>query len=555
MFGLWQHLNLKVKIIFLFTFLIFFILTVYVYFSITAQRSEELMHFDTELSLAAHSYTDLVSDEMIDLAINDKLSKEEYDEKLLELRPHTANLRLEFLYCMTVVDSKVKYVIDGMPMDDEEMYDFSYPMTDYEDASPKVLTVWDSWKPMVDEYQDTYGYFRAYFLPYQTKSGNKIIISAETSVHAVNEKLQRALRQQIIMASIIMLVSFGITFLFANTTVNAVELVVSHVIHLKETRDFTKTIALKSKDEIGKMAESLNALQDALRQAIGEASDVSAENALHAQEFSSAADSIHNSVSSSSKQVGKLTEQANQILNEAQHSAKCAADVRSDIDKTNLQLTDASVALKELAMGVNETVESSRALAKDLQDLNFEINSIGKVLEAVSEISDQTDMLAINASIEAAHAGKVGKGFAIVANEVRSLATRTQQTVGESNEIVKNITQEINRSVARIGSMVEINEKLTQASNKSLQDMESIYNLFQETISIVNESAESSDNIKTSISYVTEHLKDVSSDLDSSQSHADEILNVANSMVNKSEHLKKQLSSFKVKKDFTATRF
>ena len=547
MLGLWKRLSLQTKIVFLFITVNVLILTTYTVFAVRSQTAEKIQAIDAGLILAAHKYIVALGEENLDRAFGNNMPEDEYKTIVASMGKYAESLNLAYLYSITVADSKTKYVFDGCPQEDIDKGEFSLPWEDYEDASPKIAEAWNAWTPQFDEYTDKFGHFRSYFLPLTTRSGNKVILCADMGITDVQAKIRNIYISQISQALGILVFSFVLSFVFARMIAKSILDIGSRINYIAGKRDFTKNVAVKSSDEIGKMAESLNSLQSVLKQAIGQAYDISVANVSYAENFSAAAASIQGQVASSSRQVEQLNEDAGDINKHAQLAANHANSVRLDIDKIDKELADECLTLRGLVEGVKKSAQNSRALANDLQELNTKVVAIGRVLEIVADISEQTNILAINASIEAAHAGDIGRGFAVVADQVRNLASNTQQTVGESEEIVKLITQGISNIIAKMAETVEVDEKLAQASGKSLAGIESMQARFADTTSMMAESAAGSDSINSSIAHMTGGLGDVNSALESSKSQADEILHTASSILDSANDLKKHLSGFKVK--------
>jgi len=543
---LWKRLSLQTKIMILFVTVNLLISTAYTIFAIRTNVSAELQSNDMVLTLAAYEYVVRVSEDNINRAVDNSIPEDEYKTIVAATGEYADELNIAYLYSMRVVDSKVKYVLDGSPQEDIDKGEFSFPGDDYDDASPKILVSWDTWTPQFDEYTDSFGTFRSYFMPLTTKAGNKIIVCTDIEISEVKKAIRNIYISRISIAIGILICSFVLSYVFARMIAKRIIDIGSHIHHMATDLNFTQTITLKADDEIGSIAKNINLLQDVLKQTIGHAYGISIDNVSRAEHFSTAAASIQSQVASSSEQVEHLNERAAEINKHAQLAAQGATSVRRDIDETSEQLSDARRTLRGLVERVKETADNNRGLAKDLSELNSKVGSIGRVLDTIADISDQTNMLAINASIEAAHAGYVGKGFAVVADEVRKLAVNTQNTVGESNEIVSLITKGINNIVSKMAETVEANEKLAQASNRSLTDIESMHSRFRNTTTIVAESVASTNSISTDIASMTGRLSDVNSALESSKSQADGILETASFIRNDANELKEHLSYFKV---------
>jgi len=547
MLTLWKRMGLTAKMTLLFNSLNALVLVLYGIISVRAQVAEELGGIDGKLALAAQSYVKVVGEGKMDGAFQSGAAPEkEYLADIASMGQYASDLGLAYLYSMTVVDGKAKYVMDGAPQSEIDEGNFKYPMDDYPDASPMFFVAWEKWAPMVEEYTDSFGSFRSYFLPFATKAGNKVLIGADMNVDDVKLRTRDIVASQVYTASVIFAIGFTITFIFAKVVARRVISIGNHIDFMAGRLDFTRDVAVRSNDEVGRMAVSINKLQEVLKGAIRRAHNASVSNAAHAQQFGAAAASIQSQVAASTLQVEQLHEYSGEIDRYAKAAAECAVLVQTDIGETNSQLTDAHATLKDLATGVNETAQNSSALEADLKELNVKMGNVKRILDVVTEISDQTDMLAINASIEAAHAGDVGKGFMVVADSVRGLATRTQETVGESGEIINQVMEGINGIIAKMNGIVRANGGLAKASAKSLGDIESMHGRFAKTISMVAELADGSGQIEASVASMAESLGHVASVLEATKAQANEIQGSASSIQGEADELKDQLSRFVV---------
>jgi HD-GYP domain-containing protein (c-di-GMP phosphodiesterase class II) len=214
MFHLWKRLTLTAKITILFTTLNVLIFIAYTALIVNVETSKELRVIDTELATAVKSYLLVIGEEKLDRAFTGSVPKEEYVADVSKMGDYAGNLGLRFLYSMTVIDSKAKFVHDGAPKSYiDEGNKIDYPMDDYPDASPKLFAAWNTWTPHIDEYTDSYGSFRSYFLPAVTSGGNKIIIGADIGIDVMKQRLKRVSTSHILIASGILAFNFIITLL------------------------------------------------------------------------------------------------------------------------------------------------------------------------------------------------------------------------------------------------------------------------------------------------------------------------------------------------------
>ena len=543
----WKKLSLQAKVVCLFSAAIFLIVCLYTAFAVKEQSSTELRAIDSQLATAARSYARAIGEEKIDRVFGEnKYSDEEYKSLIASMGEFAEELGMEYLYSMTVVGSTVKYVIDGSTQSDIDKGEFAFPMDDYKDASPKIIVAWETGKPQVDEYVDGFGNHRSYFLPITTAVGNKVVVGADMEVNEIQKKMRKILTTYIFIGAGILLFGLVLTFFFAREMTKSVTQIASKVQHITKSLDFTSNIAIKNEDEIGKIAENINSLQSALRESIREAYEMSASSAEHAEKFCDSADSIQSQVDSTAQKVRQVVEKTVHINEQAQVAAQHTASIQQDINGTNQQLSDAQAAMKELAEGVNLTAKNSRQLANDLQSLNAKVGAIRSVLATITEISDQTNLLALNASIEAAHAGNMGVGFAVVAGEVGNLSNKTQETVSESENVVRQIIDGVDGVICEMVKIVEANEKLAQTSNKSLEVIQAINGRLANIASSNAECVSSSDFIRDSIADISENLGQANTALETSNSNVLEMVNTASSIWEDANGVKIQMSKFRV---------
>ena len=220
-------MSLTAKMMLLFNSLNALVLVLYGIISVRVQVAKELDGIDGKLALAAQNYVKVVGEDKIDRvfqvgAARQKVSKdigtlpkEDYIADVAFVGQYASDLGLAYLYSMTIVDGKAKYVMDGAPQ--REIYEgnLKYPMDDYPDASPMFFAAWEKWAPMVEEHTDSFGSFRSYFLPFATKAGNKVLIGADIKIDDVKLRTRDIVISQISIAAVIFAIGFAMTFIFA----------------------------------------------------------------------------------------------------------------------------------------------------------------------------------------------------------------------------------------------------------------------------------------------------------------------------------------------------
>jgi len=210
------QLGISTKITLLFNSLNVLIVVVYALISVKVLVAKKISDIDAELAHATQNYVRIIGEGRIDRAFQPgAVPEEDYRADVAFMGEYASYLGLAYLYSMTVVGSKAKYVLDGAPQSEIDEGNFKYPMKDYPDASPMFFVAWKKWTPMAEEYTDSFGSFRSYFMPLTTKAGNKIIVGADMRIDDVKQRIRDVVVSQVMIATAIAAIGFAVTFFFA----------------------------------------------------------------------------------------------------------------------------------------------------------------------------------------------------------------------------------------------------------------------------------------------------------------------------------------------------
>ncbi|WP_017756274.1 methyl-accepting chemotaxis protein [Calidifontibacillus oryziterrae] len=204
-----------------------------------------------------------------------------------------------------------------------------------------------------------------------------------------------------------------------------------------------ETISLKSKDEVGQLANSINDMVFSLRQLVGEVVQNSSNLAASSQEISASTEEIASGSQQQANEASASSEMVKEMSNAIKNVAKYAEDAALSTEQTVKAADQGGKVIKE-------AVDSMGVISNKIGDLSSKSVQIGEIVEVIDDIAEQTNLLALNAAIEAARAGEAGKGFAVVADEVRKLAERSGKATKEISELIHSIQENTDSAVEAV---------------------------------------------------------------------------------------------------------
>ncbi|GHP32527.1 chemotaxis protein [Helicobacter pylori] len=298
-------------------------------------------------------------------------------------------------------------------------------------------------------------------------------------------------------------------------------------------------------DEISQVGRGVNLFVENARLIMEEIKGISTLNKTSMDKLVQITQETQKSMKNSSTTLNSVKNKATDIAGMMNASIEQSQGLRKRLIETQAFVKESKDAIGDLFSQITESAHTEEELSSQVEQLSRNADDVKSILDIINDIADQTNLLALNAAIEAARAGEHGRGFAVVADEVRNLAGRTQKSLAEINSTIMVIVQEINA----VSSQMNLNsQKMERLSDMSKSVQETYEKMSSNLSSVVQDSNQSMDDYAKSGHQIEAMVSDfVEVEKVASKTLADssDILNIATHVSETAMNLDKQVNLFK----------
>lgn len=318
--------------------------------------------------------------------------------------------------------------------------------------------------------------------------------------------------------------------------------------------DLTVKLDVENDDEIGKLYNGFNDAVENIKKLI-----VTTSEAVHAtvnlsNQISSSAEELAAGAEEQSSQISSIVSASEEMTTTIVHATRNAFSASDTAKNTGKLVVEDGKIISETMDGMNRIASVIKLAAKTVQELGRSSQQIGDIIQVIDDIANQTNLLALNAAIEAARAGEQGRGFAVVADEVRKLAERTTKATKEIGEMIKKIQEETNEAVDSMNLGTSEVEKGIINSAKSSCSLDEIIRGVNDLAYAISQVAYANEEQSSTAEEISRNIGEISNVVQQSTRGTQQIASAAADLNKLTTNLQDLVAQFKINENEKSNR-
>ena len=378
------------------------------------------------------------------------------------------------------------------------------------------------------------------------KFGGYVTDSVEREAGKVNTALQQANVVMVVFFLIMVAVAvFGIVYLQISVIKELRRFIVSVGNLTSGEGDLTVRIKVAHKDELNELAENFNRFIANVQQIVQEVKEASDDVASGNNQLAATMEELATTFNSQAEQISSIVSDMQTISQSSSESSSNLSEVLDIMHESAEQTNHGKEQLAVVKNSIMEIHEKSDNLSKTIDELSESSKQIGEILVVINDIANQTNLLALNAAIEAARAGEAGRGFAVVADEVRKLAERTTKATSEIETIITTLQQESEKASHEMKASGEAVVHGVEVIEETSRAFEHVVNGVDRAVSNTNNVVMGVSEQNCLIQDIDDKTQIVASGVEESNSAVSEVALTVSHLQERAEQLKNIVRQFK----------
>jgi methyl-accepting chemotaxis protein len=539
-------MNIRTKLIGVVIAVNIIIIAIYVLYVASIKKEAVYQKIDSTLISAAYSLSQYLTEYHQKTAKHEP-TEEEYKQLIFTLGKPASEIGVEYLYSVIEKDGKFFFTSDSGTPEEYAKGDYSPYMSGYEDPSPMISEAIKTGKVQFDEFTDEWGTFRSVFLPLGNIGGYPTVICVDYSLVTLKKEVNSAIFGALWRGGLLFVLSTGIFMLLLNPIIKNAQIIISRLERMSsDGLDLRAKVDIAASDEFGRIANHFNHFIDTTRAALSDIMSQVDVITKSGERLKTSVNDISGGITSQGNEVEMLMislNELNQSIGQIAENAVETSHKSSDtLNITNESRKSVDVTVQQIE-NIAESVEQNKQF---IENLRTSAEAIGSISNVINDIADQTNLLALNAAIEAARAGEHGRGFAVVADEVRKLAEKTQSSTKEIDNMIAALQREMQGIVENFSETTKKSEKGKEIAVVIGSSIGRITEHTTVTSDMITQIAAAAEQQSSSSSEITCKVSNINEISHKNTEDLGEINSSANELNNVVTELKRAVSVFKI---------
>lgn len=379
------------------------------------------------------------------------------------------------------------------------------------------------------------------------KSLTDIINSSKSRIYNdASSSIDNAFSVSLSFATGIVIIGIVLSFLISKSIINPLLVLTETIKDIERQSDMTRRVNISGENELGEVSQAFNSLFSKLHGALNNVTKAADDVNNASKRLAESSSKTTSFVTSQMHETDMVATAMNEMAITAEEVARNSADTASGAESATEQSLEGKTIVEQTVSNINQLSHQIDSAAKSIDQVSSSSEEIGGVLDVIRGIAEQTNLLALNAAIEAARAGEQGRGFAVVADEVRSLASRTNESTLEIQQMIENLQVSAKKAVdVMTVSKEESNSSVADASRagEALEAISSgvasINDMAAKIATAAEEQTKVNEEINRNVVNIVDLSKDTASEAEQTSISSDELATLA-------DRLNEQVNQFKV---------